>query len=244
MKRKITYISAWGTEFKAPEEAIEHEASIPGILAAFEADLARIESDSKTVGGIPVSEELKEFLREAIENYRKLWAEVQADRNADKAATPKRITLRIKLNPNLGYGHFKDEHGRQCFAASLSHIVSMANNGEGAPYMPKPGDTYYWSIDQYGNDFWVEFYPEDNLQFTLSCRYGGEQAETLAALANYVARRCNCEVLKSDAESETAPSNCGLVDEPLSLQKGVRIKPGKVKYSYIEERIRARDASK
>lgn len=114
---------------------------------------------------------------------------------ATPGSLPKRLALRIKCNPKFAHEHLKDEHGRRGFAASLSHIVSMADNGEDMPYMPQPGDTYRWSIDRYGNDFWVAFDESDNLRFTLSCRYGGDQAETLAALANYVAHRLNCEVL-------------------------------------------------
>lgn len=108
---------------------------------------------------------------------------------------PKRLALRIKCNPKHAHEQLKDEHGRRCFAASLSHIVSMTDNGTDMPHMPQPGDSYRWSIDRFGNDFWVQFDREDNLKFTLSCRYGGEEAETLAALANYVAHRLNCEVL-------------------------------------------------
>ena len=107
----------------------------------------------------------------------------------------KRIALRKKCNPAYAAEIFNDAHKRKSFAASLSHIVSLIDNEDGMPYPPQPGDSYRWSIDRSGNDFWVAFDESDNCRFTLSCRYAGEQADTLAALANYVAHRLCCEVI-------------------------------------------------
>jgi hypothetical protein len=101
----------------------------------------------------------------------------------------------MKCNPKHAAEVFNDEDKRKRFAASIALIVSLTDNEDDMPYMPQPGDTYRWSIDRCGNDFWLAFDETDNLRFTLSCRYGGEQAETMAALANYVAHRLNCEVL-------------------------------------------------
>lgn len=108
---------------------------------------------------------------------------------------PKRLALRMKCNPKHAAEVFNDADKRKRFAASVALIVSLTDNEDDMPYMPQPGDTYRWSIDRHGNDFWLAFDETDNLRFTLSCRYGGEEAETLAALANYVAHRLNCEVL-------------------------------------------------
>lgn len=110
---------------------------------------------------------------------------------------PTRITLRIVYNPKHAKEVFTTEDKRKSFAACLSLIVSCADNDTTMPYMPQPGDSYRWSIDRFGNDFWVAFDREDNLKFTLSCRYAGE-AKLLAAIANYVSQRFNCEILTND----------------------------------------------
>lgn len=114
---------------------------------------------------------------------------------ATSDALPKRLALRMKCNPNHAAEVFRDERDRKRFAAKIALIVSMSDNGDDMPYMPQPGDSYRWSIDRNGNDFWLAFDATDNLRFTLSCRYAGEETEILAALANYVAHRLNCEVI-------------------------------------------------
>lgn len=86
---------------------------------------------------------------------------------------PTRITLRIVYNPKHAKEVFTTEDKRKSFACLR------------------------WSIDRFGNDFWVAFDREDNLKFTLSCRYAGE-AKLLAAIANYVSQRFNCEILTND----------------------------------------------
>ena len=100
----------------------------------------------------------------------------------------------MKVNMEFASEQLCDEDKRRSFAARLALVVSMTDNEGSMPYMPQPGDSHYWSIDRFGNNYWVLFDDVDNLKFTLSCRYQN-QAETLAALAAYVAVRLQCELL-------------------------------------------------
>lgn len=113
------------------------------------------------------------------------------------AKESKRIELQCKCNARYASEVFNDEEKRKKFASKIALIVSLTNNNDDMPYMPQPGDTYRWSIDRHGNDFWIAFDETNNLRFTLSCRYDSE-IPTLIALANYVSHRLNCEIIESE----------------------------------------------
>lgn len=100
----------------------------------------------------------------------------------------KRIKLQFQINEKYKDEVFKSGEDRKKFAAQISLIVSMVDNKDDMPYMHQPEDDYRWSVDRYGNDFWLTFDMEENTSFTLSCRYDF-QIEILEALANYISKR-------------------------------------------------------
>jgi len=80
-------------------------------------------------------------------------------------------------------------------AKMLTYAFGMR---EREPYNNNPGiwrNTYRWSIDVFGNNFWLEFDKENTQLITLSCRYD-DLEPTLVAFATYIAYRLNAEVLQ------------------------------------------------
>jgi hypothetical protein len=77
MKRQIKYISELNRSFDTAEEAIEDDNRLPGIIAKYEDDLRRMEEGLEMFGGSPVTEELKEQWRHAIEGYKVQWDAAQ-----------------------------------------------------------------------------------------------------------------------------------------------------------------------
>ena len=86
---------------------------------------------------------------------------------------------------------FRSDDNRNRFARILCRVVSPTQDAE--PYITA-SDTYHWSIDPAGNNWWVGFCEEDPSVFRISCRYPF-QSEVLSALVPYIAARLACEVV-------------------------------------------------
>lgn len=76
-------------------------------------------------------------------------------------------------------------------AQRFSTLVSLDQKTK--PYHPD-SDQSRWSIDQYGNDFWLRFTGDNEL--VISCRYE-QQIPILKAMAEYAAVRLHLKIIPS-----------------------------------------------
>lgn len=83
MKIQIKYVSERGMAFDNAEDAISHDAELPRIIGVYENDLARMEAGLKIFGSGPVTDELKENWRNAIDNYKEKWEAAKTYINPD-----------------------------------------------------------------------------------------------------------------------------------------------------------------
>lgn len=128
-------------------------------------------------------EQLKEKLLDAKESTEDLTVQVRQE------AKPQRISLQFPGNCKK----FEKESDRKQFACWLAGIIctSRIPNNPTA-YTPNDNDSYFWSIDQLGNNFWILFDEENLDKFTLSTRYP-IHAVILESLAKYLFHRLHLE---------------------------------------------------
>jgi len=86
---------------------------------------------------------------------------------------------------------FEEEDKRRSFANWLANIISVERKDLKA-YNPNEHDSYFWSIDVIGNNYWLLFDEEDADVFTIKTRYQFH-ADILASLAKYLVFRLSLE---------------------------------------------------
>jgi len=106
-------------------------------------------------------------------------------KETEEEVKPQRISLQFAGN----HKRFEKESDRKQFADWLAGIVCTSK----IPYnsrahTPNDNDSYFWSIDQLGNNFWLLFDEENPDTFTLSTRYP-VHAVILESLAKYLFHR-------------------------------------------------------
>lgn len=102
---------------------------------------------------------------------------------------PQRISLQFPGN----HKRFEKESDRKQFADWLAGIIctsKIPNNSHA--YTPSDNDSYFWTIDQLGNNFWLLFDEENADKFTLSTRYSIHSV-ILDSLAKYLFHRLHLE---------------------------------------------------
>lgn len=103
MKRQIKYISELNRSFDTAEEAIDDDNRLPGIIATYEADLARMEAGEEFAGR-PPDDELKDRWRKAIAIYKENWASAQASLENVKEHAPPPLSSEGKETEELHGG--------------------------------------------------------------------------------------------------------------------------------------------
>lgn len=128
-------------------------------------------------------EQLKEKLLDVKESKEDLTMQVRQE------AKPQRISLQFPGN----HKRFEKESERKQFADWLAGMIctsKIPNNP--IAYTPNDNDSFFWTIDQLGNNFWILFDEKNLDKFTLSTRYP-IHAVILESLAKYLFHRLHLE---------------------------------------------------
>lgn len=98
----------------------------------------------------------------------------------------------VTLKYSGSHKRFEKEERRRSFADWLANLISVEQKEQIKAYNPNEHNTHFWSIDFFGNNFWVLFDEEDADVFTIKTRYQ-YHSDILTSLAKYLVFRLRLE---------------------------------------------------